>query len=319
MTARSTRTCSCSTARLDQFKDECRLRGMSHGSTLSYLSSIRIFSDFLSRRKKHIIQIDKSDLKAYIDYLLSERRVSYPTLESHFSALSAFYDWLVFEDELPANPVLAVRKRYLKRYKGGEGFGSGERKLISVEDMARLVNSIISSRDRAIVVVLAKTGVRRGELVRMNMDDVDMDHLCINLKPAAKRSNRRVFFDSETRRVLSDWLRTREAYARSDCPALFVTESGGRINRNHVYDSVTKHAARVGLHDPQSLKLEDRFTPHCCRHWFTTHLRRSGMPREHIQELRGDWRPDAMDIYYHIDPEDLRLSYLTHMPRLGLI
>lgn len=85
---------------------------------MSYLSSIRIFSDFLSRRKKHIIQIDTSDLKAYIDYLLSERRVSYPTLESHFSALSAFYDWLVFEDELPANPVLAVRKRYFKRYKG---------------------------------------------------------------------------------------------------------------------------------------------------------------------------------------------------------
>jgi integrase/recombinase XerD len=292
---------------------------MSHGSILSYLSSIRIFSSFLSGRSRDITQTDKSDLKAYIDYLLKERKVSYQTLESHFSALSAFYDWLVFEEELPANPVFAVRKRYLKRYKGGEGFGSGERKLISVEEMARLVNSIISSRDRAIIVVLAKTGVRRGELVRMNMDDVDMDHLSINLKPATKRSNRMVFFDSETRRVLSDWLQTREAYARTDCPALFITESGGRINRNHVYDIVTKHAARVGLHDPQSLKLEDRFTPHCCRHWFTTHLRRSGMPREHIQELRGDRRPDAMDIYYHIDPEDLRLSYLTHMPRLGLI
>ncbi len=306
-------------ARVEEFRADCELRGMSHGSILSYLSSIRIFSDFLSGRGRHIAQTDKSDLKGYIDYLLNERRVSYPTLESHFSALSAFFDWLVFEEELGSNPVLAVRKRYLRRYKGGEGFDSGERKLISVEDMVRLLNSIVSSRDRAAVAVLAKTGVRRGELVRIDVRDVDMNRMSISLKPAAKRSNRVVFFDTETARVLADWLRTREAYARGDCPALFVTEAGGRINRNHVYLIVTKHAARVGLHNPQSPKLEERFTPHCCRHWFTTHLRRSGMPREHIQELRGDQRPDAMDIYYHIDPEDLRLSYLKHMPRLGLI
>jgi integrase/recombinase XerD len=291
---------------------------MSHGSILSYLSSIRIFSGFLSARGRCVGQTDKSDLKAYIDYLINDRKVSFPTLESHFSALSAFFDWLVFEEELEANPVLPVRKRYLKRYKGGGGFEAGERKLISVEDMARLVNSIVSSRDRAIVAVLAKTGVRRGELVRMDVCDIDMDRMSISLKPAAKRSNRLVFFDAETRRILFDWLQTREAYARSDCPALFVSESGGRINRNHVYDIVTKHASRLGLHNPQSLRLEDRFTPHCCRHWFTTHLRRSGMPREHVQELRGDSRPDAMDIYYHIDMEDLRLSYLTHVPRLGL-
>jgi len=42
------------------------------------------------------------------------------------------------------------------------------------------------------------------------------------------------------------------------------------------------------------------------------------MQREHIQELRGDSRPDAIDIYYHIDPEDLRLAYLAFIPKLGL-
>jgi integrase/recombinase XerD len=45
---------------------------------------------------------------------------------------------------------------------------------------------------------------------------------------------------------------------------------------------------------------------------------RAGMPREHVQELRGDARPDAIDIYYHIDPEELRKSYLAFMPKLGL-
>ena len=52
--------------------------------------------------------------------------------------------------------------------------------------------------------------------------------------------------------------------------------------------------------------LEERFGPHCCRHWFTTHLHRAGMPREFIQELRGDVRREAIDIYDHIGREELK-------------
>jgi integrase/recombinase XerD len=62
--------------------------------------------------------------------------------------------------------------------------------------------------------------------------------------------------------------------------------------------------------------MEDHFTPHCCRHWFTTHLRRAGMPREFIQELRGDKRRDAIDVYDHIDRQELRRAYLAYIPKL---
>ncbi len=305
-------------AMLEEFKGDCELRGMSHGSILSYLSAIRIYMGYLSTKNKDIMAADKTAMKGYIDYLLNIRKLSYRTLEYHFSSLSAFYEWLVFEEEILVNPVLSVRRRYLKRYKNGEGLVEGTRKLVSVRDMARLVGSIVSARDRAIVMVLAKTGVRRGELVRMDLADVNFEQLSIRLKPTAKRSNRTVFFDEETQRVLLDWIRTRKAFAAKDEPALFITEAGRRVDKNDVYETVVKHATRIGLHDPRSKRLEDRFTPHCCRHWFTTHLRRSGMPREHIQELRGDAKPEAMDIYYHIDPEDLRKSYLAHIPRLGV-
>ena len=305
-------------SKLEEFKEDCRLRGMSHGSILSYLSALRIYMDYISRKGKDLMAADKTTLKGYIDYLLNERELTYRTLEYHFSSLSAFYEWLVFDEELAVNPVLSVRKRYLKRYKNGEGLTEGSRKLISVDEMARLVGSIVSARDRAIVMVLAKTGVRRGELIRIDIPDINFERMSIRLKPTAKRTNRMVFFDEETKRMLVDWMRMRKAFAGKDNPALFITESGRRTDKNDAYETVIEHATRVGLHDPKSTRLEDHFTPHCCRHWFTTHLRRSGMPREHIQELRGDSRPEAMDIYYHIDPEDLRKSYLAHIPRLGI-
>jgi integrase len=60
------------------------------------------------------------------------------------------------------------------------------------------------------------------------------------------------------------------------------------------------------------------FTPHCLHHWFTTILGRNGMPQEMVQELRGDTRSDPVDVYYHIDPEQMRIEHLRRMPRLGV-
>ena len=64
--------------------------------------------------------------------------------------------------------------------------------------------------------------------------------------------------------------------------------------------------------------MEDHFSSHACRHWFVTHMLKAGMPREFIQELRGDVRKEAIDIYNHIAPEDVRKSYLAHVPQLGI-
>ena len=81
---------------------------------------------------------------------------------------------------------------------------------------------------------------------------------------------------------------------------------------------IEKHAKRIGLHDPTSGKLEDKFTPHCCRHWFVTHLLSAGMSRDFVKELRGDTRGEAIDIYNHIDLKELKESYLAHIPQLGI-
>ena len=140
----------------------------------------------------------------------------------------------------------------------------------------------------------------------------------IRLKPTPKRTNRTVFFDDETAFILHRWLTARASRNSKNVKALFINNEGGRLNRNGVYTVVIKAAERIGLHNPSSERSEDHFGPHCCRHWFTTHLRRAGMSREFIQELRGDVRREAIDIYDHIDKKELRESYLAHIPQLGI-
>lgn len=304
---------------IDGFVEDCRLRGLTPESIAGYKGNLRILSRFLNRNGLALLDLNKQTLKTVLNYLLAERRVSPKTVGDYFSALSGLYNYLIWEGLAEANPVLPFRERYLKLYKNSGGSTRSERKLISVEEMAMLINSVLDPRDKAIITVLAKTGVRRGELIDMDVDEVDWEGQCIRLKPKAKRSNRIVFFDDETAIILQRWLRARENYkVKPGCKALFVGEHGGRLGRNGVYYMVVKHAERVGLHDSSSERMEDHFGPHCCRHWFTTHLRRGGLSREFLKELRGDSRGEAVDIYDHIDFDELRQGYLASMPRLGI-
>ncbi|MDI6811524.1 MAG: tyrosine-type recombinase/integrase [archaeon] len=301
---------------IENYINDCKIRGMSRDSIHKYRSPLLIFLSFLRHLGAPLVSVDRDILREFIQYLRDERGVKQRTIEYYFSTLSSFYEYMEYEGFIVKNPVLAVRKRYLRQYKDNRGSDSA-RKLISFEEMKLLINSILDARDKAIITLLAKTGIRRGELLSIDVEDINWVENSITLKPKAKRSNRLVFFDDETARILKRWIRLREL-REPRSKALFIGETGNRLQRNGAYTVVTKHAQRVGLHDPDSDKMEDHFSPHCCRHWFTTHLRRAGMKREFIQELRGDRRRDAIDIYDHIDKEELREAYLAHIPQLGI-
>jgi integrase/recombinase XerD len=300
---------------VSSFARDCALRNMTEETIRSYLKKLGTFMKFLDSRGLTFLQVDRDTLKDFVYYLRKIRKNSQGTVENHFSALSTFYGYLVYEGIVDRNPVPEVRKRYLRRFK--DETPRSERKLISVEEMSALIDSIIDPRDKAIAMLLAKTGMRRGELVSLDVDDIDWEELSIRLKPAAKRSNLIVFFDDECARVLKRWLDIRDKMAKGE-KALFISEKGKRMSGESVRIMISRWAERAGLHDPSSPRIEDHFGPHCYRHWFSTFLLRNGMPREYVQQLRGDARHEAIDIYHHIDREELRRSYLAHIPKLGI-
>jgi integrase/recombinase XerD len=301
---------------IERFQRDCVIRGLTPESIVRYISTLRIFDGFLRAKGLDLVKVDGTILRDWLEYLRIDRKVSQKTLENYFTEISSFYEFLLYEGLIAANPVAAVRKRYLRRYKNSEK--EHTHKLISPEDMGRLINATMDIRDRAIIALLAKTGIRRRELIALDVEDVDFVEQSVILKPTAKRSNRVVFFDGETALILRRWLRAREGRNHNGCKALFLSNMDNRLERTGISHMVVKNAQRVGLHNPNSDRMEDHFSPHCCRHWFTTHLRRAGMPREFIQELRGDARREAIDIYDHIDKKELRESYLAHIPQLGI-
>ena len=137
------------------------------------------------------------------------------------------------------------------------------------------------------MLLLLKTGIRRKELVELDLDDINFEDQSIQLKPTPKRTNRTVFFDYETLNQLKRWLRARDNWNHQGSNALFVSRKGARLRGQYLQRKIAEYARIVGLHNPNSKKLEDRFTPHAYRHFFTTVLRRAGMPREFNSRVKG--------------------------------
>jgi integrase/recombinase XerD len=297
---------------IGRFREDCNLRGMV--TTMDYIYRTRAYCAFLEERGKNPLNADRDDLRALLAHLKA-KGLKFATIESFYTNLSAFYEFLIIEGLVEYNPILPFRKYYLRRYKNDND--SEIRKLISVEDASRLVNSILDTRDKCILILLLKTGMRVGELMSLDIEDIDLAKGEVTLKLKKKRTNRVLFLDNEATAILQRWLAARKTRKGADSKALFLSKIGTRITKKTIEKSIERHAERVGLHTPGA-RLEERFTPHCCRHWFVTHLLRAGMSRDFVKELRGDTRGEAIDIYNHIDKKELKESYLAHVPQLGI-
>lgn len=296
---------------VDRFGADCQVRNIAGTIYVRYAGK---FSEFLEGREKEPCQVEKQDLVDFLIELREERQLKPASIDRVFTCISQFYAFLVDEELIAANPVTPFKARYLRRYKDDKG--SDPRQMISVEQASMLVNSVLDSRDKAMLTLLFKTGMREGELSSLDVADLDLENMELTLKPSTKRSNRLLFFDYETAEVLRVWLNAREG-RRTRADALFTSRKIDRLGTSQINKLVKKHAQRVGLHNPDSTNLSERFTPHCCRHCWTTWLLDAGMKREYVQWLRGDAIRDAIDIYYHINPEDVKKSYMAHIPQLG--
>ena len=176
---------------IKRYREDCEIRGMSPESLRRYISSLNIYSKYLQERNLDILKVDRNVLRSFLEYLRKDREVGLKTIGNYFTSMAMFYEFLEFEGYVDKNPVYSVRKRYIRRYKDND---EGQmRKLISIEEMTKLINSTLDVRDKAIITLLAKTGIRRKELITLDVDDVDWVDQSIRLKPSPKRTNRTVF------------------------------------------------------------------------------------------------------------------------------
>lgn len=297
---------------VEGFITDCEARGLTAHTIQTYQGCVKSFL----QANPEPSRVDLDVLRRYLKHLRS-MGLQGSTLKGYFAALSTFYDYLIFEGILSSNPVLPFRKRYLTRIKRSTG-GENTRQLISVQQMRVLILAAEHIQDVAILLFLAKSGLRRQEFLDIRLSDLFLENGIIFLIPKSKRSQRTIFVDDELAEVLKKYLSWRSRVASS--PWLWINRDGKtrgkKLDRDYPGMLIASLAQPMGLHDPKG-PLCSRLTPHCLRHFFTTHLFRAGLSPIYIKWLRGDSPgKEAWEQYNHIDPENVRAEYLRRIPKL---
>lgn len=262
-----------------------RVEGCSEKTVRYYDSTIR---NVLSVINKDIQLITTDDLRMYLDEYQKRSSASKVTIDNIRRILSSFFTWLEDEDYITKSPVRRIHK--VKTCKTVKETYSDEA-LELMRDNSECI------RDHAIIDLLASTGMRVGELVRLNISDIDFENReCIVLGKGNKQ--RIVYFDARTKIHLQNYLMTRT----DTNEALFVSLQKP-FNRLQI-SGVEIRLRELGR------KLEiNKVHPHKFRRTLATMAIDKGMPIEQVQQLLGHQNVDTTLQYAMVNQNNVKISH----------
>jgi integrase/recombinase XerD len=220
------------------------------------------------------------DLEATVDGRTG-RVLAPSSVARKLSALSSWYAFLVRLEAVAANPVGgADRPRVSRDVSATVGLSADE--VDAMLAAAARLDGPTAARDRAVLALLADLGLRVGEVVALDLDDLGAErgHRTVRFTGKGGKARRRALTPSVVR-ALDDYLPQ-----RGDAPGpLFATATGGRVDRHAVFRLVRRLARDAGV------PAWERLSPHSLRHAFATAARDEGVPLEDVQDAMGHADP----------------------------
>ena len=240
--------------------------------------------------------ITTSDVFEFLSYLASERSASGINAVSRarkLSSIKSFFKYLtVRTKQLSENPVAELEypklRKSLPRY-------------LKMDQAAALLRSVSGpnqKRDYAILMLFLNCGIRRSELVSLNLTDVYDDRIRVVGKGNKERM---VYFGSACKKALDIYLAERNKIVLSDNRALFGSRDKNRISVTAVHRLVKKHLAAAGLDASQ-------FSAHKLRHTAATMMLSGGVDVKTVQEVLGHENLNTTQIYTHIESTELKIA-----------
>jgi site-specific recombinase XerD len=266
-----------------------RVEGCSNKSLRYYESTIQNMLAAVSKPVKHITT---DDLRQYLDFYQRNSKAGKVTIDNIRRILSSFFSWLENEDYIMKSPVRRIRK--VKT-------GSTIKETYSDEALERMRDHCGSTRDLAMIDILASTGMRVGELVKLNRADIDFaNRECIVFGKGDKE--RKVYFDARTKIHLQNYLDSRT----DTNPALFVTLL-------KPYDRLQISGVEIRLRELGKRLSIPKVHPHKFRRTLATMAIDKGMPIEQVQHLLGHQSVDTTLQYAMVNQNNVKISHRRYL------
>ena len=266
-----------------------RIEGCSEKSLKYYQATTQAMLDGIGKPIKEIVT---EDIRQYLTNYQRERHSSRVTIDNIRRILSSFFSWLEDEDYILKSPMRRIHKIKTKTV---------VKSVISDEGIEKLRDNCNEKRDLAIIDLLYSTGIRVGELVNLNIDDIDLEgRECIVYGKGDKE--RRVYFDAKAKVHLKDYIDTRTDKNK----ALFVTLDAphDRLKISGVEIRLRKLGRKLSL---------ERIHPHKFRRSMATRAIDKGMPIEQVQKILGHSQIDTTMQYAMVNQNNVKTAHQKYL------
>lgn len=266
-----------------------RIEGCSEKTLSYYQTTIDTMVSALGKSVQHILT---EDLRSYLTDYQKRHRSSRVTIDNIRRILSSFFSWLEDEDYIIKSPVRRIHK--VKT-------ASSIKETYSDEELERMRDSCTELRDLAMIDMLASTGMRVGEMVLLNRDDINFaERECIVFGKEDKE--RIVYFDARAKLHLQEYLESRT----DSNPALFVTLRApyDRIRIGGIESRLREMGKRLNI---------QKVHPHKFRRTLATMAIDKGMPVEQLQRLLGHQRIDTTLQYAMVKQSNVKSAHRKYI------
>ena len=274
---------------LNNFLAAKRIEGCSEKSLTYYRATIEVMT---TKIKKNVREMETDDLRTYLTEYQQEKNSSKVTVDNIRRILSSFFSWL--EDE---NYILKSPARRIHKVKAALTI----KETYTDEALEKMRDSCEELRDLALIDILASTGMRVGELVLLNRDDINFEEReCVVFGKGSKE--RMVYFDARTKIHLLTYLQRRT----DDNPALFVSlrSPHERLKIGGVECRLRELGNKLNI---------EKIHPHKFRRTLATMAIDKGMPIEQLQQLLGHKRIDTTLQYAMVKQSNVKLAHRKYI------
>lgn len=262
-----------------------KVEGCSVKSLLYYQTTIK---KMFSALNTIYFSITTEDIRLYLSNYQEKNGISKSTIDNMRRIISSFFSWLENEDYITKSPARRIHK--VKT-------GKVVKEVYTEENIELMRQNCKNKRDLAIIDMLYSTGMRVGELVKLNISDIDFAHKeCVVLGKGNKQ--RKVYFDAKTKIHLQQYLSSRD----DDNEALFVSMLAphNRLEISGVEIALRKIGQKLNI---------TKVHPHKFRRTLATKAIDKGMPIEQVQHLLGHTKIDTTLGYAMVEDENVRISH----------
>lgn len=274
-------------------------KNASQHTIINYKIDLKEFNT--SIKEKPLEKITHVDVRLFLARM-KEKKLSKRSVARKMSTLRSFFKFLSREGYIRSNPATGLQTPKLEK-RLPIFLDTGQVvKLIESPD----ISDVYGLRDRAILETLYSSGIRVGELVSLNKDNVDFIGGVLKVYGKGKKERLAPIGDRALR-MMRNYLEKLNTVSIKEKKAVFINKSGRRVSDRAVRRIVEKYIRKTSLNE--------KISPHSLRHSFATHLLDKGADLRSVQELLGHANLSTTQIYTHVTTERLKAIYDKVHPR----